>query len=115
VPPPHVPDDDTDAELIEQLWREVRPHQFASVDELVSDVTAVQADPTDTAWQRVRATSHRLAGTLGSFGQQPAGEIALALDRVVGGVEQPDQDRVDRAVELAVALRDEMHRAAEGD
>lgn len=105
--------DQDDDELIAQLWREVRPHQLESVDQLVADVTTVQADPTDTAWQRVRATSHRLAGTLGSFGQQPAGDIALALDRVVGGVEQPDQARVDRAAQLAVALRDEMHRAAE--
>ncbi|WP_052666939.1 Hpt domain-containing protein [Nitriliruptor alkaliphilus] len=105
--------DQDDDELIAQLWLEVRPHQLVSVDELVADVTAVQADRTSAAWQRVRATSHRLAGTLGSFGQQPAGDIALALDRVVGGVEQPDQTCVDRAAELAVALRDEMHRAAD--
>lgn len=105
--------DQDDDELIERLWLEVRPHQLASVDELVADVTAVQADRASVAWQRVRATSHRLAGTLGSFGQQPAGDIALELDRAVGGVEEPGQDRVDRAVELAVALRDEMYRAAD--
>lgn len=99
-----------DEELIRELWLEVRPNQLELVDELAADVARVRADPRDLeAWRRVRSATHRLAGTLGSFGQQPAGETAVTLDRVIAGVDEPDEVKITRTVALAAALHEQLH------
>jgi hypothetical protein len=105
----------TDEELIAALWREVRPAQLDLLHELVADAELVRDTGDTEAWARLRSRTHRLAGTLGSFGQQPAGSTAVALDRIVVGVEEPDEDLVARAVALVATLHDELvHEPGEG-
>lgn len=99
----------SDEDLIAELWLEVRPSQLELVHELVADGARMQDEPTDTAaWTRIGSVAHRLAGTLGSFGQQPAGTTAVALDQVVSGAPQPDEDTVERATTLIAALHEEL-------
>lgn len=106
----------SDDDLIAELWREVRPNQLALVKQLVADEHRVRAelargdlaDP--EAWLRIRTAAHRLAGTLGSFGQQPAGEIAIALDRVVSAIDRPDEGLIARVAGLVEALHQELAR-----
>jgi HPt (histidine-containing phosphotransfer) domain-containing protein len=101
-------------EIIDELWREVRPSQLELVQELADDAARVREDRDLEAWLRVRSVTHRLAGTLGSFGQQPAGETAVALDRIVTGVDHPDEQLVERASALIAALQEEL-TAGRGD
>jgi HPt (histidine-containing phosphotransfer) domain-containing protein len=99
----------SDEELIAELWLEVRPSQIELVHELVADGARMQDEPTDTeAWARIGSVAHRLAGTLGSFGQQPAGTTAVALDQVVRGASVPDEETVARAANLIAALHEEL-------
>lgn len=95
-------------EIIAELWREVRPSQVELLRELAADAAKVRRDGDLDAWLRVRSASHRLAGTLGSFGQQRAGETAVALDRIVTGVDRPDEQLVERTVALITALQAEV-------
>ncbi len=105
----------SDEELIAALWLEVRPSQLELVDGLVADAARVREDPDDLeAWGRIRGISHRLAGTLGSFGQQPAGDTALALDRIVTGVDRPDDGQIAQAATLIAALEVELRSDAAG-
>jgi chemotaxis protein histidine kinase CheA len=103
-----------DEQLIAELWREVRPSQIELVEELVDDAARVRDGGDLQAWRRVRSSTHRLAGTLGSFGQQPAGETAVALDRLVTGVDEPDAELVERATALVVALHEEIVQGTDG-
>lgn len=106
----------SDDDLIAELWREVRPNQLALVKQLVADVNRVWAElargdlPDPEAWRRIRTAAHRLAGTLGSFGQQPAGELAVALDRVVSAIDRPDEGLMARVAGLVQALHQELAR-----
>lgn len=95
-------------EIIEELWREVRPSQVRLLQDLAADVAQVRRHGDREAWLRVRSACHRLAGTLGSFGQQRAGETAVALDRIITGVEQPDERLVERTSALVAALQAEV-------
>ncbi len=97
----------TDDEFaIEALWAEVRPNQLQLVEELLDATRRAQADHRDLeAWAFVRSAAHRLAGILGSFGQDAAGDAAVALDEVVTGAETPDEDLALRARTLAEAIR----------
>lgn len=106
----------SDEELIAELWLEVRPSQLELVHELVADGAHLQSEPTDTAaWARIGAVAHRLAGTLGSFGQQPAGTTAVALDQVVSAAPEPDEDTIARAANLIAALHEELAHTPGGD
>jgi HPt (histidine-containing phosphotransfer) domain-containing protein len=100
-------------EIIAELWREVRPAQLELLHELVDDTARVRRERDLQAWRRVRSATHRLAGTLGSFGQQPAGDTAVALDRLVTGVEEPDDQLVERASALVTILREELVQGPE--
>jgi HPt (histidine-containing phosphotransfer) domain-containing protein len=104
----------SDEELIAELWLEVRPSQLELVHELVADGAHLQSEPTDTAaWARIGSLAHRLAGTLGSFGQQPAGTTAVSLDQLVSGAPRPDEDTIARAANLIAALHDELAHTPE--
>lgn len=93
-------------DAVAALWAEVRPQQVELARELHARAVAVERDPDDEAsWSRVRALTHRLAGTLGSFGQRTAGDAAVSLEELTGGVERPDPPLVARVVSLADALR----------
>lgn len=95
---------------IAALWLEIRPNQVRLAEGLLRDARTVAADLDDgEAWGQVRAASHRLAGTLGSFGQRAAGDAAVALEEVTGGVETPDQELADRTVSLADAIVTALH------
>jgi hypothetical protein len=99
-----VTDDDDLA--IAQLWAEVRPNQLQLVEDLLAATRRAQADHRDVeTWAFVRSAAHRLAGTLGSFGQDVAGEAAVALDEVVAVTDTPDADLAARARALAEAIR----------
>jgi chemotaxis protein histidine kinase CheA len=92
-------------DLVAELWREVRPHQIALTEELVTLAGHVVAHPDDLAsWRDVRRITHRLAGTLGSFGQQNASDAALTLEELIGGVERPEGDLPVRTLSLAEAV-----------
>lgn len=103
-----------DERIIAELWREVRPSQIELVEELLADAARVRDAGDLEAWRRVRTSTHRLAGTLGSFGQQPAGETAVALDRLITGVDEPDDQLVERAGALVVALHEEVVHGTDG-
>jgi chemotaxis protein histidine kinase CheA len=95
---------------IAELWAEVRPNQLQLVEELLDATRRAQADHGDVdAWAFVRSAAHRLAGTLGSFGQDVAGEAAVALEEVVSGTDTPDADLAARARALAEAIRAALH------
>jgi hypothetical protein len=97
---------DHDDRAIEGLWAEVRPNQLQLVEELLDATARARADHGDVdAWAFVRTAAHRLAGTLGSFGQDVAGAAAVTLDEVVMGTETPDADLAARAQALAEAIR----------
>jgi HPt (histidine-containing phosphotransfer) domain-containing protein len=95
-------------EIIAELWREVRPAQLELLHQLVDDTARVRRERDLEAWRRVRAATHRLAGTLGSFGQQPAGDTAVTLDRLVTGVEEPDDELLERTSALVTVLHEEL-------
>jgi geranylgeranyl pyrophosphate synthase len=104
-----------DEELIAELWPVVRPNQLRLASELVADVALLQDDIEDhEAWRRIRFGAHRLAGTLGTYLQQPAGDLAVALDRLVAGVEQPSEELQRRVAPLAAALHEAMLPEAGG-
>lgn len=87
---------------IAALWQEVRPRQQEAARSLRSCLAQVAAQPADgEAWREARALTHRLAGTLGSFGQVAASDAALALEELIGGVEEPTPERIARARPLA--------------
>jgi hypothetical protein len=113
-----VSDEVDDAALIEELWREVRPAQLALLHQLVADVATVSdegsPDAVPEVWDRLRSASHRLAGTLGSFGQRPAGEAAVAIEELIGGAAGGEDVPLDRLRALTVALHEALpHSAAE--
>ncbi|HSK22229.1 MAG TPA: Hpt domain-containing protein [Egicoccus sp.] len=94
------------AAAVAALWQQVGPGQLTAARELETAAGQVLADPADTAaWDRVRDRAHRLAGTLGSFGQHEAGAIALALEDAVEGTSTPDAALRSRAFDLAGQLR----------
>ncbi|MFA9430614.1 Hpt domain-containing protein [Egicoccus sp. AB-alg2] len=101
------------AAAIAALWREVAPEQLAAAHELEAAATRVVAQPADAAaWERVRALAHRLAGTLGSFGQVEAGQLAERLEARVAGTTEPDAALREEAAQLARELRTALEAAA---
>lgn len=100
---------DRDA-LVAELWRQVRPRQLELSEELVDRLETLAADPSDTAaWAVVRSHAHRLAGTLGSYGQAAAGRAAVELEYLVAGRELPlAAGELERARELAATVRCEL-------
>lgn len=106
---------DDDGAAIAALWAEVRPNQLQLVEELLDATRRAEADHRDAeAWAFVRSAAHRLAGTLGSFGQDVAGDAAVALEEVVSGTDRPDDDLADRARALAEAIRAALHHEEPG-
>jgi len=100
------------AAAIAALWREVAPEQLATARELSAAAVRVQEVPADAvAWGQVRALAHRLAGTLGSFGQVEAGQLAADLEDLVAGTTAPDAALRDRAERLATTLRTAVETA----
>jgi chemotaxis protein histidine kinase CheA len=113
-----VTDEIDDAALVAELWREVRPAQLALLHQLVADVATASGggspEPDPEVWDRIRDASHRLAGTLGSFGQQAAGEAAVAIEELLGGSVRAEEVPLDRLRALTVALHEALpHSAAE--
>lgn len=96
----------TDADdAVAALWDEVGPQQRQLAEQLLGHARAAASDQDDEeAWQQVRSIAHRLAGTLGSFGQRAAGDAAVTIEEVTGEVDQPDQDLADRVVTLSEAI-----------
>lgn len=95
------------AAAIAALWQQVGPGQLTAARELEAAAIRVDAAPADdaAAWEVVRDRAHRLAGTLGSFGQHEAGAIALDLEAAVEGTVTPDPALRSRARALATRLR----------
>jgi hypothetical protein len=95
----------SEEDLIAGLWREVRGAQLDLVHRLVADVASLEVGRVDPdTWERIRDAVHRLAGTLGSFHQQPAGDTAVALEELTGGVDGPDAALLGGVRDLTAAL-----------
>ncbi|MFA9446796.1 Hpt domain-containing protein [Egicoccus sp. AB-alg6-2] len=104
--------DDSLADAVAALWRQLAPAQLAAATSLEEAAARVEADPADAvAWSQVRDQAHRLAGTLGSFGQDEAGRVAQALEARVGGTVEPDVELRRAARALAVELRQRIERS----
>ncbi len=91
---------------IAALWQQVAPEQIATARALESAAVRVLDAPADAeAWAEVRARSHRLAGTLGTFGQVEAGDLAIRLEQRVEGTTDPDAALRAQVASLARDLR----------
>jgi HPt (histidine-containing phosphotransfer) domain-containing protein len=100
------------AAAVAALWRQVAPEQIATARRLEGAASRVEAVPDDEdAWQVVRDLAHRLAGTLGTFGQHEAGRIAVELEERVSGTSAPAPALRDDARRLATALRVRLETA----
>ena len=98
-----------DVDPVAALWREVRPRQVASAHQLARELAAASADPTDReVWATCRDLAHRLAGTLGSFGQVAAGDAAVAIEDLIAGTEVADPAVLPRVRDLADRLVEEL-------
>src|SRR5829696_3560851 len=90
--------------MVQELWEQARPVALERLDVLDDAVAAVMAGALDDELRaRAQRESHKLAGSLGTFGLREATERAAALE---AAFEQPPA--IGHAPELAdhaVALR----------
>jgi chemotaxis protein histidine kinase CheA len=86
---------------VRELWSQVRPTVLEQSERLVAEATVWADSPDQLTWRRMLAESHKLAGSIGSFGFETADEAAHALDALLHSFD-PDPDRV---VAAAVRLR----------
>ncbi len=83
------PTDPTDK--IAALWQRSQPTFRLRVDLLLSAAEATRTQTLDEDLRKeAHATAHKLAGSLGMFGQHQAGELASQLEHLYESENTPD-------------------------
>lgn len=101
----------TEDDPVAALWREVRPRQVEAAARLERELAVVAADPGDHGtWATCRELAHKLAGTLGTFGEERAGAAAVAIEDLIGGTEAADPATLPEVRELAARIVVELER-----
>ena len=104
--------------LIAGMWQRLAPEQRANAHRLCAALdetrTELRAGEEPSAWAEVRELAHRLAGSLGSLGQDAAGREAVAMEDLTSGVERPDEELLLRVTAHASALLERLARDAPG-
>jgi HPt (histidine-containing phosphotransfer) domain-containing protein len=103
-----VQDEGSVDDAVRQLWVHLGPEQRRLARHLADHVAQARAEGDLASWRAAHAAAHRLAGTLGSFGQHAAGREALAIEQLTAGDGAPDSDRMVRVSAHAVALLEHL-------
>src|SRR5262245_47753177 len=89
---------------VQELWEQARPVALERLNVLDDAVAAVMLNALDDDLrERALRESHRLAGSLGTFGLRDATERAAALERAFA--DPPGIEQAPKLAEHAVALR----------
>jgi hypothetical protein len=93
-------------DLLREIFETSKPTILERCEVVRAGATSIDVE----AWAIARASSHKLAGSVGMFGLVVAGELATRMDALVsdGALEDDRRDAVAAmAVELAAAVEEE--------